>query len=85
MGAHLGALFTILGACDVTLGSPFWPATLQPLALVPNPRLGLQHLYIIYRQRPLETFQEYILIWFILTKHTNGKNWICKMIWSKHS
>jgi len=30
------------GACGMTLGLPFWPATLQPLALVASPRLGLQ-------------------------------------------
>ncbi len=30
------------GACGMTLGLPFWPATLQPLALVASPRLGLR-------------------------------------------
>ncbi len=29
-------------ACDMALGFPFWPATLQPLALVVSPRLGLR-------------------------------------------
>jgi hypothetical protein len=30
-----------------TPGLPSWPATLQALALVANPRLGLQHFGII--------------------------------------
>jgi hypothetical protein len=30
-------------ACGMTLGPPFWPATLQPLASVASPRLGLRH------------------------------------------
>ncbi len=38
---HSLTLFAFLGTCDVTLGSPSWPATLQPLALVASPRLRL--------------------------------------------
>ncbi len=38
---HSLTLFTLPGACDVTPGSPSWPATLQPLALVANPSLEL--------------------------------------------
>jgi hypothetical protein len=41
--AHSLTLFAFLGACEVTPRSPSWPATLQPLALVTNPRLGLRH------------------------------------------
>jgi hypothetical protein len=44
---HSLTLFALLGAYDVTLRSPSWPATLQPLALVANPRLRLQH-YIFF-------------------------------------
>jgi hypothetical protein len=40
---HALTLFALLGACDVTPGSSFWPTTLQPLALVVSPRLGLRH------------------------------------------
>jgi hypothetical protein len=40
---HSLTLFALLGACDVTLGSFSWPATLQPLASIESPRLGLQH------------------------------------------
>jgi len=32
---------TLPGACNVVPELPFWPATLQALALVTNPRLGL--------------------------------------------
>jgi hypothetical protein len=35
--------FTLSGAWDVTPGLPSWPATLQALALVVSPRLGLRH------------------------------------------
>ncbi len=38
---HSLTLFALLGACDVTPGSFFWPETLQPLASVTNPRLKL--------------------------------------------
>jgi hypothetical protein len=34
---------TLLGTWDVILRLPSWPASLQALALVANPRLGLQH------------------------------------------
>ncbi len=34
---------TLLGAWDVTLGLLFWPAPLQALVLVVNPRVGLWH------------------------------------------
>jgi hypothetical protein len=37
-------LFALLGACEVTHESPFWPATLQPLALVASPRLRLRQI-----------------------------------------
>ncbi len=33
-----------LGACGMTPRLPSWPATLQPLTLVVNPRLGLWHI-----------------------------------------
>jgi hypothetical protein len=39
---HFLTLFALLGACDVTFKFPSWPATLQTLALVLSPRLGLQ-------------------------------------------
>jgi hypothetical protein len=39
---HSLTLFTLPKACDVTPGSAFWPTTLQPLALVASPRLGLR-------------------------------------------
>jgi hypothetical protein len=39
---HALTLFALLGACDATPGFPSWPVTLQPLALVASPRLGLQ-------------------------------------------
>jgi hypothetical protein len=52
MGVHLGMWgfipshsFALLGAWNVTLELPSWPTTLQALALVANPRLGLQHLW----------------------------------------
>ncbi len=41
---HSLTLFALPGACDVTLGSFSWPATLQPLALVASPKLRLRHL-----------------------------------------
>jgi hypothetical protein len=40
-------LFALPGACDVTPGSFSWPATLQPLALVASPKLGLQQSYSV--------------------------------------
>jgi hypothetical protein len=42
---HSLTFFALPRACDVTLGPPSWPATLQPLALVTSPSLGLQHNY----------------------------------------
>jgi hypothetical protein len=39
---HSLTLFALPGACEVTPESPSWPATLQPLALVASPRLGLR-------------------------------------------
>jgi hypothetical protein len=41
---HSLTLFALSGTCDVTHGSPYWPTTFQPLALVVSPRLGLRHL-----------------------------------------
>jgi hypothetical protein len=41
---HSLTLFALLGACDATPRPPFWHATLQALALVMSPRLGLQHI-----------------------------------------
>jgi hypothetical protein len=38
---HSLTLFALLGAYEVTPGSPSWPATLPHLALVTSPRLGL--------------------------------------------
>jgi hypothetical protein len=38
---HSFTLFALPRTCEVTPGSPSWPATFQPLALVTNPRLGL--------------------------------------------
>jgi hypothetical protein len=47
-GVHLGVWgfipshsLALSGTCDVTLESPSWPTTLQPLALVMSPRLRL--------------------------------------------
>ncbi len=52
VGAHLGVWRfipshspTLLGAWDVTLELPSWPAPLQAFALVMSPRLGLQQSY----------------------------------------
>jgi hypothetical protein len=39
---HSLTLFTLPWACEVTPESPSWPTTLQPLALVASPRLGLR-------------------------------------------
>jgi hypothetical protein len=51
MKVHLGVWgfipshsFAFLGTQDVILGLPSWPATLQALALVMSPKLGLWHL-----------------------------------------
>jgi hypothetical protein len=41
---HSLTLFAFPRACDVSPKSLSWPATLQPLALVTNPRLGLRHI-----------------------------------------
>jgi hypothetical protein len=41
---HSLTLFALLGTCEVTLGCPYWPTTLQPLALVASPRLRLWHV-----------------------------------------
>jgi hypothetical protein len=41
---HSLTLFTLSGVCDVTPGSLSWPTTLQPLALVVRPRLGLRQI-----------------------------------------
>ncbi len=67
MGAHLGVwgfiplhFPTLLGAWDVTLGLPSWPAPLQALALVVSPRLGLRHITMFKFER---TFIELLLIW----------------------
>jgi hypothetical protein len=38
------------GACNVPPGVPSWLATLQNLALVTSPRLGLQHLDFVWIQ-----------------------------------
>jgi hypothetical protein len=38
---HSFTLFALTRTCDVTPGSSSWLATLQPLALVTSPRLGL--------------------------------------------
>jgi len=38
---------TLPRACGMTPGFPFWPVTLQPIALVVSPGLGLQHLVFI--------------------------------------
>jgi hypothetical protein len=50
--AHLGVWVcipshfpTLPGAWDVTLKLPSWPTPLQALALVVNPKLGLQQLW----------------------------------------
>jgi hypothetical protein len=43
MRVHSLTLFALLDACDVTPGSPSWPATLQPFTLVTSPSLGLRH------------------------------------------
>jgi hypothetical protein len=43
---HSFTLFALLGTCEVTPGSPSWPATFQPLTLVTSPRLGLQQVVI---------------------------------------
>jgi hypothetical protein len=40
---HSLTLFALPRACDVTPKPPSWPATLQALALVASPRLGLCH------------------------------------------
>jgi hypothetical protein len=45
---HSLTLFTLPGACEVTPGSPSWPATFQPFALVASPRLGLRHNQFYY-------------------------------------
>jgi hypothetical protein len=39
---HSLTFFALMGTCDVTPRFPFWPATLQPFALVTTLRLGLQ-------------------------------------------
>jgi hypothetical protein len=39
---HSLTLFALPGACDVTPEFFSWPATLQSLALVASPRLGLR-------------------------------------------
>ncbi len=44
---HSLTLFALPGACDVTLESLFWPATLQPFASVASPRLRLQHIALL--------------------------------------
>ncbi len=42
---HSFALFAFLGTCDTIPESPSWLATLQPLALVTSPRLGLRQYW----------------------------------------
>jgi hypothetical protein len=41
---HSLTLFALSRTCNVTPGSFFWPATLQPLASVTSPRLRLRHM-----------------------------------------
>ncbi len=41
---HSLTLFALPRACNVTPESSFWPATLQPIALVASPRPGLRQL-----------------------------------------
>jgi hypothetical protein len=48
------------GACNMTPGLPSWPTTLQPLALVMNPRLGLQQcVFLVY------LFIKYFLCFYV--------------------
>jgi hypothetical protein len=75
VGAHLGVWrfipshsSTLLGAWNATLRLHFWPAPLQAIALVANPRLGLRHnlwwsnffdgLIILICERPLGTYKK---------------------------
>jgi hypothetical protein len=53
MGVHLGVWgfipshsFALPGAWNVTPGLPSWPTTLQVLALVASPRLGLWQIWV---------------------------------------
>ncbi len=46
---HSLTLLALSRACEVTPGSPSWPATLQLLALVVSPRLKLWHAYSLIR------------------------------------
>ncbi len=90
---HSLTLFALLEACDVTLGPPFWPATLQALALVVSSRLGLRkHIWILLRFI-FKNFNIFGKKWFIpafyiskvkisnmfIQKTTNQENaWWCK-------
>ncbi len=38
----------LLGACSMTPELPSWPATLQALALVMSPKLGLRHDFLFH-------------------------------------
>ncbi len=53
MRVHSLTLFALLGECEVTPRSPSWPATLQPLALVVSPRLGLRQIIISLAMKKL--------------------------------
>jgi len=79
MGVHLGVWrfipshsFAFPGAWDVTLGLPSCPATLQALALVASPRLGLRHLFsctlnaFAYAQNSIANVPILYISWIII-------------------
>jgi hypothetical protein len=45
---HSLTLFALLGACEMTLGSPFWPATLQPPCLGHEPKARVAIILVIH-------------------------------------
>jgi hypothetical protein len=76
---HSLTLFALSGACDVTPESSSWPATLQPLALVASPRIGLQHEWY----PDWYSNYQFFLVWKLAIKNwsypiafQNGETWV---------
>jgi hypothetical protein len=59
---HSLTLFALPGACEITPRSFSWPATLQPLVLVVNPRLGLQQSHT--PQNPISSLFIFVTLFF---------------------
>jgi hypothetical protein len=69
---HSLTLFALPGACDMTPGSTYRPATLQPPCLGREPRLGLRHLIGGARRRSSSPVE---INWGGRTEDPGGPRW----------